>query len=127
MMSVWQVCGIALLCALGGMVLRELGGWQQRVLLMLGGTVLGGALLSRLLRMQTVSAWLSEIGAGEEYPQLWKGLGICLTVEFCAGLCRTCGAEELGKTVELIGRAEILFLALPLIKELLSLTGAVLK
>lgn len=127
MMSVWQICGIALLSAFGGMILREMGGWQQRVLLMLGGIVLGGALLARLLQFQTISTWLGEIGAGEEYPRLWKGLGICLAVEFCAGLCRTCGAEELGKAVELIGRAEILFLALPLIKELLSLTEAMLQ
>ena len=57
---------------------------------------------------------------------LLKCLGLALLTQTTADLCRDAGEGAIASKVELVGKAEILLLCLPMLGELLRLTGEVL-
>ncbi len=73
----------------------------------------------------------SELAVGtgfEEYLSvLLKALGITLAVQLTSELCRDMGASSLASNLELVGRVELLLLALPLIKELAGIASDIIK
>ena len=53
-------------------------------------------------------------------PLLLKALGIALLTQICTSVCRDCGENGLATWVEMAGKAEILLLSFPLIRDVLS-------
>ena len=78
--------------------------------------------LISFLRELTSSTTASEHGA-----PLLKALGIAVLVQWCSDVCRECGEGGIAGGVELIGKIEILLLALPLIREILSVAERLLS
>ena len=78
--------------------------------------------LISFLRELTSSTTASEHGA-----TLLKALGIAVLVQWCSDVCRECGEGGIAGGVELIGKIEILLLALPLIREILSVAERLLS
>lgn len=56
-----------------------------------------------------------------------KSVGIALVAEIAAVLCADSGNGSMGKTVQLLGSAVILWLSLPVMEELLDLIQRVLE
>ena len=56
-----------------------------------------------------------------------KSVGIALVAEIAAVLCTDSGNGSMGKTVQLLGSAVILWLSLPVMEELLDLIQRVLE
>ena len=56
-----------------------------------------------------------------------KSLGITLVVRLASDLCRDNGEESLAGVLETAGKIEILFLCLPLFRELLTLLEEVFR
>ena len=50
-----------------------------------------------------------------------------LAVQFSAELCRDAGESAIASKLELVGKAEIIILALPLVRELLGLAGGLMS
>lgn len=75
--------------------------------------------------------YISEIGEGttiQKYvPSLFKALGIAFTVQITSDVCKDAGENSLAERISFFGRAEILTISLPLIKNLFSLTQDILK
>ncbi len=69
---------------------------------------------------------LDASGFGEYVAPIFKALGITLAVQLASELCRDSGESALASRLELIGRAELLLLALPLLRELLTLARGLL-
>ncbi|MBP5209234.1 MAG: stage III sporulation AC/AD family protein [Clostridia bacterium] len=120
-MTLWQMGGLALLCAMAGTLLRESGGGRQATLLSLcGGAML---LVGWLARVSPAVAALAQLsgqgGLGSWTPLLLKALAVGYVTEIGADACRELGAEQVGAKLELCGRAELVLLALPCLTELL--------
>lgn len=60
-------------------------------------------------------------------PILFKSLGIAFTVQITADICKDSGEESLAERICFFGKAEILVISLPLIKNLFNLTENLLK
>lgn len=89
------------------------------------------AALSLAAPVITFAEELTESNALSEHAEpLFKALGIGILAQCCAQICRECGESGVASGVELVGKAEILLLCLPLVsrlletvKELLALGG----
>ena len=58
---------------------------------------------------------------GDWATVLLKALAIAILTQICADMCRECGESSMANGVELIGKMEILILALPLMEAILEL------
>lgn len=84
-----------------------------------------------LLLLEPVLSWFRELseanGIGNYTDCLLRALGVAFLTQGCADLCRQSGEASLASGVELAGKAELLLLALPLLRELLSVAGTLLS
>ncbi len=121
-----KICGGALLCAVAIVLLKSTKG-EVLPLQWSGTVVLCGA---ALLLWQPVLLWLGELcqisGVSQEAELLLKGLGVAVLTQICADLCRQSAEAALANSVEMAGRAELLLLCLPLLKELVETAQALL-
>lgn len=121
-----KICGGALLLVVAIVLIKSAKGdvWplQWTGILVLGA---GGLLL-----VQPVLVWLGELcgalGMGETATRLLKGLGIAVLTQLCADLCRQTGEGSIATAVETAGRAELLLLCLPLLRELVDMAADLL-
>ena len=115
-----KICGGALLLAVAVVLVRSARGeilplqWTATILLF-------GASLSMLT---PVLLWVGELcqagGMGEMGTLLLRGLGVAILTQLCSDLCRQSGEAMLASGVEMAGRAELLLLCLPYLKDLLE-------
>lgn len=121
-----KICGGALLCAVAIVLLRSVKS-ELLPLQWTGTVVLCGA---ALLLWQPVLVWLGELcssaGVHEQAALLLKGLGVAVLTQLCADLCRQSGEAALANGVETAGRAEILLLCLPMLKDLVEVAQALI-
>ncbi len=78
-----------------------------------------------------ILTYINEIAKGtalEKYlPSLIKALGIAVSVQITADICKDAGEEALASRIYLFGQAEILIISIPIMKNLLSLCSEILK
>lgn len=70
-----------------------------------------------------VFEWLDQLWEGEYllyYKTMLKALGISLVASLAAGICRDAGETSVANAVEFIAKCEILCLALPILKDLMT-------
>ena len=122
-----KICGGALLLCIAILLLKNVKG-EVLPLQWTGTVVLGGA---AILLWQPVLAFVSELcaahGMGESAQLLLKGLGVAVLTQLCADLCRQSAEPTLASGVESAGRAEILLLCLPLLKDVVETAKALLS
>lgn len=82
------------------------------------------AVVSPVIELAKSSAETS--GLSSYLTLLMKALGIALTTELCADICRDCGESALGSGIEFAGKAEILLLSLPLMKQIMETAEGVM-
>ncbi len=126
-MNFLQICGVAVLGSVLALVLSMLGQGRQTLVLLGSALVLCVLLLPRVSGITAFLELPGLSGAGVPYEVLYKGVGLCLLTEIVGMICKTLGAQGVYSILELIGKAEILLLALPLARELLSLAEGLLS
>ena len=89
--------------------------------------MLGGVGIASLL---PAVDFMQELPLNESTAQsltvMLKSLGLAFITQTTAEFCRDAGESAVASKVELIGRAEILLLCLPMLRELMSITAEVL-
>lgn len=127
-MSIFQIAGVTLLCAVAVLALRELrpafvpAARLAGILLLVGAAVLLYApILSRIHSLFGLS------DAGELAAPILRALGIALICELTALLCRDMGEHGLAQGVQLFGKVEILLLSLPLLDQILDIAKELLE
>ena len=124
----WKTCGAALIAAILCYLLGELGFRGKRVIssfalvfFFLVFVDLAGDILESLASLglkkegrEAVSTALKIIGIGQ-------GFGIC------ASVCSELSENGISSVITLIGKAEIVLIMLPFLKELFEMVGALLK
>ena len=123
-----KYCGAAL-CALAAILMlrgqkSEFAGYVS-----LGASViLLGAALTTFL---PITEYIKSIAVGTEFggylETVIKALGITLCVQFAAEICRDSGEGALASKLELIGKAEVLVLCLPVVGDLIELAAKLMK
>ncbi len=127
-MTLFGAVGAAVLIGITLAVLRESGGRM-----VVGVTVGGGLLLAAyaLSRLGGVLGGFRELATGTELSPyltlILKAIGVGYTVELGADICRDLGAESIAKRMEMLGRVELLLLALPPTTELIRLACDMLE
>ena len=76
--------------------------------------------------IEYIKTLFQDTGFGEYSEIMLKCIGIGFAVQTAADICKECGENAIASKVELVGKAEILLIAVPLIKYILELTGQIL-
>ena len=113
--------GFAVLCAALAFVLRECKSPLTPFVSILGGIALLLGTLSRVADGEIISK-LSSLFQGEDTKIVFKVLAIGLLTEVCADTCEELGSPTVAKRLVFFGNVEILFVTLPTLSELFSLT-----
>ena len=119
-----KVGGLALVCLVVLLVLRQLKPEWGALVRMAAAVVAAGFILTALSGVLSLVEELSSI-SGEALPAdswgiLLRALGVAFLTEIAASICRDSGEGGLAGWVEMAGRVEILLLSFPLIRTVLS-------
>ncbi len=122
-----KYCGMALIALITVLILREQKSEIASFVGLTAAVVLFGAAASEFLPAFSL---LSEQLRGSAFERhvsvLTKALGVTLAVQFTAELCRDAKEDGIAAKLELVGKAELLLLAVPLMQELTALAGEIL-
>lgn len=90
--------------------------------------LVGIVALSYLKPVLELMEELGELGeiSGGTLEILMKAVGIALVSELAGMLCSDAGSSSLGKMLQMLGSAAILFLSIPLFRSLLTLIQEIL-
>ena len=121
-MELIKVCGITVCILCICMIFKNLKDEYTlfiRLLITIGVSVASISIFYPILK------YIEEISQGTSIntyiPTLVKALGISLIVQITSDICKDCEEAALGQRIELFGKAEILVLSIPLIKDLFTL------
>jgi stage III sporulation protein AD len=119
----------ALIAAMLGIILQRQGK-EYSFVLVLGVSVMGVCLI--LGYMRPVISFLDELRVvgnlnSEVLKILFKAVGIGLISEISASICSDSGNASLGKMLQLLSTAVILWLALPILEQFMDLIVEVLE
>lgn len=71
--------------------------------------------------VEYIEELIGNTAASEYVTILLKALGVAVLTQCCCEICKECGENGIATGVELVGKIELLLLALPLIHNILSL------
>lgn len=124
----WKAAAAALLTAILGVALGKQDK-QMSLLLSLAGCILIAGLGE--VYLEPVVGFLEELVKlgdlrGDMLGILLKAVGIGLICEITAVVCHDSGNDSLGKLLQIIGSAAILWLSIPVFRALLELIQSIL-
>lgn len=126
-MDTVKYCGIALVGVFLSMLLKQIRPEYGTLCSAASCLLLAAAASSCIVPL---ISYLKELEGGkmsECIQLLLKALGIGMLTQTAAELCRDAGDSAIASKLELLGKAEILVLALPFISDLLSMARALLS
>lgn len=119
--------GIAILCAAATAFLRESKSPLYWILPTVGGVcILAYAVSSVGRSVETISELASGTAVSDYVGTLLRALGIGYASEMTADVCRGCGADQPANSILLLGRAELVALACPLLVRLLDAASSLI-
>ena len=126
-MTTARLCGLCLMGVLLLLFLRQSKPDFAPLVTLTLCVMLGGVGIAALL---PAVDFMQELPLNESTAQsltvMLKSLGLAFVTQTTAEFCRDAGESAVASKVELIGRAEILLLCLPMLRELMSITAEVL-
>ena len=127
-MTVWQVCGFALL---GVAVVLILRGFRPEYATVAGIAVGMLLLLGTLTPLKTVMDSITSIAAHTGFSVystvILKSMGIGILAQTTADVCRDSGVGMIASKVEFAAKIIILLLCVPILQTLMSLIEGFLK
>jgi len=134
-----QLVIAAMIAAMAALIVRQIKP-ELAVFVQLGGVLmvallLIGALQELISAVQGILAFAPVGGAGDgglpggnnAFTMLIKALGICITTQLAADICRDSGSGSLANIVELGGRVLVLALSLPLLRSIAELAVGMIR
>lgn len=88
--------------------------------------LLGGAATVSVPIFEYINEAVSGTVFSTYLSTLMKAVGITVAVQFVSEICRDSGESALASKLELVGKAEILVLCLPLVEEIAELAKEIL-
>lgn len=126
-MTLLKIIGIGILALCAVLFLKTI----NPTLALLTGTVCALVMLGiNLIQMEGFISYYYklcvDLGYGECFAVMLKGLGVALLTQTGSDICRDSGENALGSRIEFAGKAEILLITLPLVKSLVALSESIL-
>lgn len=119
--------GIAILCAAATLLLREAKSPLSRLLPLAGCIcILAYAISSVGKSAETLNGLADGTAVSEYTGTLLRAIGIGYASELTANVCRGCGADTVASSILLLGRAELVVLACPLLIRLLDAATSII-
>lgn len=123
-----KYCGAAICALIAVIMLKGQKSEFSSIVSLAAAALLFGAAAYEFIPVLNETRKLIEGTGFEGYlSTLIKALGVTLAVQFSAELCRDAGESAIASKLELVGKAEIIILALPLVRELLGLAGGLMS
>lgn len=127
-MDTFRLCGAAVCALLLITVVKQTKTEFSPLISLAACILLAAAALSSIApAAQYVGELLEGSGQSEHLGILFRALAVAMMTGGTAEMCRDAGESALASKVELLGKAEILLLSTPLIKELAELAGTVIN
>jgi len=136
---IWKLVIAAAAAALAALIVRQVKP-ELALFVQLGGVLAVALLLMGALRelLAAVQGMLqfapgngdsgpATFGGNSAYTMLVKALGICITTQLAADICRDSGSASLANAVELGGRLLVLALTLPLLRSIAELAVGLIR
>jgi len=127
-MTTLKLCMLALTGVAAATVVRHWrGDWMPLLRTALAIVLAIGAISTAAPLVVFLSDLIKSDALAAHATLLLKALGIAVLTQCCSTLCRECGESAVGNGVELIGKIEILLLALPMITDILEVARTLLS
>ncbi len=127
-MTMLKYCGAAICALVCVLILKSHKGEMAMLVSLCASVVLVSAAATIVIPVfDFLSETMTNSGFGKYFSILLKAMGITLGVQFTAELCRDSGEGGIASKVELVGKAEVLVLCLPLIRELVTLAADIMN
>ena len=119
-----KYCGAAL-CALCAVILLrgQKSGFSTGVAATASILLLGATISELLPAIREIIGLANESGVGKWMEIMLKTLGVAVVVQLGADICRDSGETSIASKLEMVGKAEIILISLPLMRELLALAA----
>ena len=127
---IWKLVLSALITAIAALIVRQIKP-EFAMFVQLGGVLFAallvmGALRELLAAVESMLGFAPNLGGGS-FSMLAKALGICVTTQLAADICRDSGSTSLANAVELGGRLLILTLTLPLLRSIAEMAVGLIR
>ena len=123
-----KYCGAAIIALIAIIILRgQRSEFAPIVSLSAAVILFTAAAVGIVPVLSELRGFIDGTGFEKYLSTLVKALGITLAVQFSAELCRDAGESAIASKLELIGKVEMIVLALPLIRELIGLAGGLME
>lgn len=126
-MNELKMCGLVLCALIVCIVFKNL---KSEFSLLIRITITVGVSIISLALIEPLFSFIDEISKSTAVygylPTLVKALGIALAVQITSDICKDAGEGALSERIELFGKAQILLLSIPLIKNLFKLCEAII-
>ena len=121
-MSLFTLCGVLFVCVCAFVLIKENGYTYYALVLSCVGIIIAAvAAASSIGQAFTDIISYVSIGGINTYAEvILKAFGIAFVCETASDTLSELGSDRIGKWVEFAGKAEILTLSLPLLKQLLD-------
>ena len=127
---IWKLAVSALITAIAALIVRQVKP-EFAIFVQLGGVLVVAMLVMSALQellaaVESMLNFAPNLGAGS-FAMLAKALGICITTQLAADICRDSGSTSLANMVELGGRLLILTVTLPLLKSIAEIAVGLIR
>ena len=126
-MNELKMCGLVLCALIVCIVFKNL---KSEFSLLIRISITVGFSIISLALIEPLFYFIYEISKSTAVygylPTLIKALGIALAVQITSDICKDAGEGALSERIELFGKAQILLLSIPLIKNLFKLCEAII-
>ena len=126
-MNELKMCGLVLCALIVCIVFKNL---KSEFSLLIRISITVGVSIISLALIEPLFTFIDEISKSTAVygylPTLVKALGIALAVQITSDICKDAGEGALSERIELFGKAQILLLSIPLIKNLFKLCEAII-
>lgn len=127
-MDVLKVCGITIcvlcICVVFNNIKTEYS-LLIRIVITIGIGLLSLSVFYPILKFMEDISVNTQIS--KYFPVLTKALGVALMVQITSDICKDSGEGSIAQRVETVGKAEIIILCIPLIKDILKLCDEIAK
>jgi len=127
-MTVIKVCGVIFAALMFVLVIKRMRPeYSVLVSVASGVLIIGTAVAMAMPVIESLRDMASQSGFSEYTEVVFKAVGIGVVTEISAAICNDAGESALASQIGFFGRAEILLLSLPLLKNVIDMASQIVK
>lgn len=127
-MNIIRLCGVAIISVVAAVLVKRVKADFGAFVSIIAAVVIFGAAVSAVAPLISYVSELAETsGFGIYAETIIKSLAVTLLAQTTGDICRDCGENAVAGKIEFAAKCAIMLLSLPVIKNILSLSEAVLE